>query len=94
MSPQEPAYATYGGLGAVAGILVATVYWVGVGPVWWWGLICELAGSALGAVLGAVSGDGSVKKVWAGPVGAFLIPLISLALAGLALTVVAAAHSG
>jgi hypothetical protein len=62
-------------LGGVAGAVVATVYWIALGVLWLWGAICELIGVGVGAALGAVAGDGSVKEAWAGRVGAFLIPL-------------------
>jgi hypothetical protein len=85
-------YREYGLLGAVAGAVVATVYWAALGALWWWGAICELIGVGLGAALGAVAGDGSVKEAWAGRVGAFLIPLVALALASLVITVFIAAQ--
>jgi hypothetical protein len=80
------AYRDYAVLGAVAGAVVATVYWVALGGPWWWGALCESIGVSLGAALGAVTGDGSVKEAWAGRVGAFLIPLVALALASLVIT--------
>ena len=86
-------YRMYATLGAAAGIIVATVYWSAMGAVWWWGLMCELLGAGLGAALGAVTGDGSVKSVWAGPVGAFVIPLVGIALVAFMLAAITAAQS-
>lgn len=82
-----PTYRDYAMLGAVAGAVVATAYWSALGGVWWWAALCELIGVSLGAALGALTGNGSVKEAWAGRVGAFVIPLIALALASLVLTV-------
>lgn len=87
------AYRVYAMLGAIAGVAVATVYWGAIDAVWWWGLIYELVGIGVGAILGAVTGDGSVKEAWAGRVGAFVIPLVTLAVATLALAVIAGAQS-
>jgi hypothetical protein len=85
-------YRDYALLGAVAGAVVATAYWVILGTGSSWGVASELVGVGLGAALGAVVGDGSVKDAWAGRVGAFVIPLLALALVSLVLTVLTGAQ--
>jgi hypothetical protein len=87
------AYRDYAMLGAIGGVAVATAYWSAVDAVWWWGLIYELACIGVGAILGVVTGAGSVQEAWAGRVGAFVIPLVTLAVASLALAVIAGAQS-